>query len=182
MTDGRRGAMFSSTSDKIVSRQTAANTLALFLNSPESKMLSEDVAHKLKVAQKNMALAEQPGQREERCFHTHVVQCRFGLMATDLNDAETAIKRRLCAFVLGAHMMDYMGIMLAFSHFTVPKITPLKWDLPHIFVNVTVRVLVFDPAHSQVLCKQQTSKVNMGTQGFVLDVTLLTECGPQTVG
>ena len=157
MTDGRRGAMFCSTSDEIVSRQTAANTLALFLKSPESKLLSEDVSHKLKVAQKNMALKEEAGQREENCFHTHIVECRFGLMATELNDAETAITRRLCAFVLGAHMMDYMGIMLAFSHFVVPKITPLKWDLPHIFVNVTVRVLVFDPAHSQVLCKLQTS-------------------------
>ena len=146
--------MFHSTSDEIVSRKTAANTLSLFLKSDDSKLLSEDVSFKLKTAQKQMTLmCGDSSKKEENCFHSHVIECRFGLEAKELGDAEMAITRRLCAFILGAHMMDYMGIMLAFSRFHVPKFTPLKWDLPHIFVNVTVRVLVFDPAHAHVLCK-----------------------------
>ena len=146
--------MFKSKTDERVTRSQATGIVSAFLRSTASQQLSEDVSHKLLIVRK--FISRRRGDREkteEGCFHSHLVECKFGLTAAELGDAETAITQKLSAYVLGAHVMEYMGVLLAFSKFEVPQFTPLKWDLPHIFVTVTVRMLVFDPAHSDLLCK-----------------------------
>ena len=145
--------MFKSKSDERVTRSQAKGIVSAFLKSTASRQLSEDVSHKLLIVRKFISRKSSGKEHvEEGCFHSHLVECKLGLTAAELGDAETAINRKLSAYVLGAHVMEYMGILLAFSKFVVPKFTPLKWDLPHVFVTVTVRMLVFDPTNSDVLC------------------------------
>lgn len=146
--------MFKSKTDERVTRSQATGIVSAFLRSTASQQLSEDVSHKLLIVRKFISRRRSDKEKtEEGCFHSHLVECKFGLTAAELGDAETAITQKLSAYVLGAHVMEYMGVLLAFSKFEVPQFTPLKWDLPHIFVTVTVRMLVFDPAHSDLLCK-----------------------------
>ena len=149
-----RQTMFKSKTDERVTRSQATGIVSAFLRSTASQQLSEDVSHKLLIVRKFISRRRGDKEKaEEGCFHSHLVECKFGLTAAELGDAETAITQKLSAYVLGAHVMEYMGVLLAFSKFEVPQFTPLKWDLPHIFVTVTVRMLVFDPAHSDLLCK-----------------------------
>lgn len=149
-----RQTMFKSKTDERVTRSQATGIVSAFLRSTVSQQLSEDVSHKLLIVRKFISRRRGDKEKaEEGCFHSHLVECKFGLTAAELGDAETAITQKLSAYVLGAHVMEYMGVLLAFSKFEVPQFTPLKWDLPHIFVTVTVRMLVFDPAHSDLLCK-----------------------------
>jgi len=145
--------MFKSRSDERVTRSQAKGVISAFLKSTASRQLSEDVSHKLLIVRKFLSRIPSGKEKvDEGCFHMHVVECKVGLTAAELGDAETAITRRLSAYVLGAHVMEYMGVMLAFSKFIVPQFTPLKWDLPHVFVTVLVRMLVFDPTNCDLLC------------------------------